>query len=62
MDPVTQALAVATAIVNLETAVFAAAPKDVQALVAGDSLKMLHNIAAFILTLQEKINAAVGAK
>lgn len=59
MDPITQALAALNAIIALETAVFNAAPKEIQQEVASDSLQFIHNIGAFILGLQAKINAAV---
>lgn len=62
MDPVTAALDVAKSLIDLQALIFKAAPADLQAKVAGDSLTFLHNIGSFVLTLQDKINAAVGVK
>lgn len=60
MDPLTAALNLANGIVTLITKVFDATPDAQKAQGAGDIAKTLHNISAFLNSVQDKINAAVA--
>jgi hypothetical protein len=62
MDPVTAALNLANGVLIFVSKVWDAASPDVKTLRANDMLTFNHNIAAFVLSLQEHINAAVQPK
>ena len=62
MDPITASLNLASAIVAFADKVFAATPQPLQAQVAADFSTFNHNISAFLLSIQAKINAAVAPK
>jgi hypothetical protein len=62
MDPVTAAFNAATAALTLATKVWDATPEPLKAQSAGDWAKSVHNVIAFLLEMQNKINAAVGVK
>ena len=62
MDPLTASLNLATAALALATKIWDATPDALKAQSAGDWAKFIHNIAAVIIDIQVKINAAAAAK
>lgn len=59
MDPLTAGLNLANGIVALVTKIFDATPEPQRAQGAADIAKTLHNVSAFLNSIQDKINAAV---
>lgn len=61
MDPLTAALNLANAALVFATKVWDATPPAQQQAAASDWAKFTHNIGGFIVSIQDKINAAVKA-
>jgi hypothetical protein len=62
IDPLTASLNLATAALAFAGKVWDATPKELQAQTAGDWAKFTHNIGSFIVSIQDKVNAAAGVK
>lgn len=60
MDPLTAALNLANTVSNGLIDIFKALPAAQQATVANDIVTPLHNVVAFLTSVQDKINAAVA--
>lgn len=60
MDPITATMNMITGLVKLSQDVFDAMPPELRTQTAGDFAKFNHNVSTFLVTIQDRINAALG--
>jgi hypothetical protein len=59
MDPLTSAFNFGTGVLTIWGKVWDALPDDAKKTAASDDAKIIHDLAALLIKLQDKINAAV---